>query len=429
MCEIASEVPRFVRGDSTRLRQVIINLVTNAIKFTDKGEVVLNVRVDKEALNELTLHFTVTDSGIGIPPEKLKLIFQPFSQADASTTRKYGGTGLGLTISARLIEIMSGEMWVESKVGIGSQFHFTVLLQTSRKQLETETVVTPGILRDVKVLVVDDNHTNRRILEGMLKLWGMKATCVESGEKALVQLSSAWEAGDPYGLLLTDMHMPEMDGFTLIERIRQRPELCTATVMMLTSAGHRGDGARSRELGVAAYLLKPIRQADLRAAIAQVLGAVEQRGSTPLITRYSLPPASDRTTSLRILVAEDNSVNQLLVTRLLEKRGHHVTMTANGREALAALEKVTFDIVLMDVQMPEMDGFEATLALRKNEKDKGDGIHQPVIALTAHAMDGDREQCLAAGLDGYLAKPIQAKELDALLSPYVARRIAAENAI
>ncbi len=253
----------------------------------------------------------------------------------------------------------------------------------------------------------------------MLKRWEMKSRSVEGGEEALAQLSAAREAGEPYALILTDMHMPKMDGFALVERIRQRPELSTATIMMLTSAGHRGDAARCQELGIAAYLLKPIRQSELREAIARVLGAREQEGAIPLITRFSLQDARDPTSVLRVLLAEDNPVNQLLATRLLEKRGHRVVVAANGREALAALEKESYDLVLMDVQMPEMDGFEATAAIR--EKEKGSGIHQPVIALTAHAMKGDRERCLAGGMDGYLSKPIRLQELDELLEAYVAR--------
>jgi two-component system sensor histidine kinase/response regulator len=233
--------------------------------------------------------------------------------------------------------------------------------------------------------------------------------------------------GEPYALVLTDMHMPKMDGFSLIEQIRQKPELSTAIIMMLTSAGHRGDGARCQELGVSAYLLKPIRQSELREAITRVLGAPAQKGAIPLVTRYSLQDARDPQTILSVLVAEDNAVNQLLATRLLEKRGHRVVMTANGREALEALAKAKFDLVLMDVQMPEMDGIQATVALREKEMEKADGFHQPVIALTAHAMKGDQERCLAAGMDGYLTKPIRPQELDAILAIYVAHRISAAN--
>src|SRR5713226_5581427 len=424
LCEVAPEVPEVVRGDSSRLRQVVINLVGNAIKFTDEGEVALQVRVEAEDGEDRILHFTVSDTGIGIPPEKQKVIFDPFTQADSSTTRKYGGSGLGLTISTRLVRMMGGEIWVESNAGGGSRFHFTVRLRASdAKAIEVGTIAPPEMLRGVKVLVVDDNRTNRRILEGMLKRWEMKSRSVEGGEEALAQLSAAREAGEPYALILTDMHMPKMDGFALVERIRQRPELSTATIMMLTSAGHRGDAARCQELGIAAYLLKPIRQSELREAIARVLGAREQKGAIPLITRFSLQDARDPTSILRVLLAEDNAVNQRLAVRLLEKRGHRVVVTANGREALAALEKESYDLVLMDIQMPEMDGFEATAAIR--EKEKGSGIHQPVIALTAHAMKGDRERCLAGGMDGYLSKPIRLQELDELLEAYVARRLGA----
>jgi signal transduction histidine kinase/DNA-binding response OmpR family regulator len=423
LCEVAAEVPEVVRGDSTRLRQVVINLVGNAIKFTAAGEVAVKVQVEAQEGRDSILRVTVSDSGIGIPEEKRELIFAPFSQADSSTTRKYGGTGLGLTISKRLVEMMGGRIWVESEMGRGSQFHFTTRVGVAdAKEIKVGTVAPPEILRGVKVLVVDDNRTNRRILEGMLKRWEMKSTAVEDGEEALAQLSAAREGGNPFGLILTDMHMPNMDGFTLIERIRQKPELATATIMMLTSAGHRGDAARCQELGVAAYLLKPIRQSELREAIARVLGAREQDGAIPLVTRFSLQDARDPAAFFRILLAEDNAVNQRLVVRLLEKRGHHVVVAGNGREAVEALGKESFDLVLMDVQMPEMDGMEATAAIR--EKEKGSGFHQRIIALTAHAMKGDRERCLAAGMDGYLTKPIRTPELDEILEEHAARRSA-----
>jgi CheY-like chemotaxis protein len=263
----------------------------------------------------------------------------------------------------------------------------------------------------------------------MLKRWDMKSTSVEDGEEALVRMSSAQNVGEPYALVLTDMHMPKMNGFSLIEQIRQKPELSTAIIMMLTSAGHRGDGARCQDLGVAAYLLKPIRQSELQEAIARVLGVSAQKGVIPLVTRYSLQDARDSQTILSVLVAEDNAVNQLLATRLLERRGHRVVMTTNGREALEALAKDRYDLVLMDVQMPEMDGLQATVALREKEKEKRDGFHQPVIALTAHAMKGDQERCLAAGMDGYLVKPIRPQELDEILERYLALRPKSANAL
>jgi two-component system, sensor histidine kinase and response regulator len=253
----------------------------------------------------------------------------------------------------------------------------------------------------------------------MLKRWEMRPVSEKGGEEALAQLVSAREAGEAFGLIVTDMHMPKMDGFELVERIRRRPELSTATIMMLTSAGHRGDAERCQKLGVSAYLLKPIRQSELREAIARVLGAREQEGKIPLITRFSLGDARDGSDFLRVLVAEDNPVNQRLIVRLLEKRGHRVALADNGRQALAALEKESFDLVLMDVQMPEMDGFEATRAIRMKEKNSG--LHQTIIALTAHAMKGDREKCLAEGMDGYLTKPIRPQELDEVLARYGAR--------
>jgi two-component system sensor histidine kinase/response regulator len=421
LCEVAPEVPEIVRGDSNRLRQVVLNLVGNAIKFTDKGEVALKVEIEAEDGQDRILRFTVSDTGVGIPKDKQESIFDSFSQADTSTTRKYGGTGLGLTISTRLVSLMGGKIWVESEPGRGSKFQFTVRLGAGDAQeIKVATVAPPELLRGVKVLVVDDNRTSQRILDGMLGRWEMKPTLVEGGEEALVKLFAARQAGKPFALILTDMHMPGMDGFTLVERIRQRPELSTATIMMLTSAGHRGDAARCQELGVTAYLLKPIRQSELREAIARALGAHEHE-NVPLITRYSLQDARDSAALLRVLVAEDNPVNQRLVVRLLEKRGHRIQVAVNGLEALQALDKERFDLVLMDIQMPVMDGMEATAAIR--EKEKGNGLHTPIIALTANTMKGDREKYLASGMDGYLAKPIRPLELDELLDCHIARRM------
>ncbi|HXN22455.1 MAG TPA: response regulator [Candidatus Dormibacteraeota bacterium] len=425
LCEVAAEVPEVVRGDSGRLRQVVTNLLSNAIKFTSHGEVALKVTIAAAIGEDRMVHFTVSDTGVGIPADKQKLIFEPFTQADSSTTRKYGGTGLGLSISTRLVAMMGGKIWLVSHVDRGTDFHFTVRLGTSNKTIEVGTIAPPEMLRGVKVLLVDDNRTNLRILEGMLKRWEMKSESVLDGEEAIAQLTAAHKAQQPYALILTDMHMPKMDGFALIERIRQMPELSMATIMMLTSAGHRGDAARCQKLGVSAYLLKPIRQSELREAIARVLGNHEQNGAIPLITRFSLHDARDPTAFLRVLVGEDNPVNQLLALKLLQKRGHLVVVAGNGKEVLAELEKNSYDLVLMDVQMPEMDGFEATAALRKKEITTG--AHQSVIAVTAHAMKGDRERCLAAGMDGYLAKPISAQELDELLEYHLRCRREALN--
>jgi signal transduction histidine kinase/CheY-like chemotaxis protein len=414
LCEIAPEIPDMVQGDSTRLRQVIMNLVGNAIKFTHQGEVGLHVGLQSQSGNERTIRFTVSDTGVGIPVEKQADIFDPFSQADTSTTRKYGGTGLGLTISARLIAMMGGEIWLESEPGRGSRFHFTTKVLSSELPREAGIAAAPEVLSGVRTLIVDDNRTNRRILEGMLGRWEMPVRSVESADEALAELDHVNGSDDAYGLILMDMHMPDVDGFTLIEKIRERYKNAAPTIMMLTSAGHRGDGERCKALGVSAYLLKPVRQSELREAIATVLGAREHNRPIPLVTRYSLYDARDPSATLNILVAEDNLVNQRLAVRLLEKRGHRVTVAENGREAVEELKKRTFDLVLMDVQMPEVDGLEATGFIR--EREKSTGAHQRIIALTAHAMKGDRERCLAAGMDGYLTKPIRPKELDEVLA-------------
>jgi CheY-like chemotaxis protein len=414
LCDVAPDVAETVVGDPGRLRQILINLVGNALKFTIEGEVSLRVQVEDADNRSSVLHFTVSDTGVGIAQEKLTSIFESFSQADTSTTREFGGTGLGLTISKRLIEMMGGRIWVESELGAGSRFHFTVRLGTAaRHEIVIDTSSTPAQLHGLKVLIVDDNRTNRRILEGLLTRWGMDPTAVPDGEIALASLSAAVKVNAPYDLILTDMHMPRMDGFSLVEQIKQRLDISTSTIMMLTSGGQRGDAARCESLGISAYLLKPVRQSELREAITRVLGAKDQPGAAPMITQQELQNMSASTHSLRILLAEDNPTNQKLALRMLEKRGHRVTLANNGRQALEALENASFDLVLMDVQMPEMDGLEATSRLR--EKEKLTGLHQSVIAMTALVMKGDRERCLAAGMDGYLSKPIRPLELDEVL--------------
>jgi two-component system sensor histidine kinase/response regulator len=418
LCEVSPEVAETVVGDPGRLRQILINLVGNALKFTTEGEVGLKVKADVIEEKAQTLHFIVSDTGVGIAPDKLKAIFDSFSQADTSTTREFGGTGLGLTISKRLVEMMGGNIWVESEAGVGSHFHFTVRLRTTKqREVVEESTTEPALLHGIKVLIVDDNRTNRRILEGLVKRWGMNPTAVADGEKALAALSAAREGNEPYGLILTDMHMPKMDGFGLVEQIKQRLDISTSTIMMLTSGGQRGDAARCGELGISAYLLKPVRQSELREAIARVLGAKEQAGPKPMITPYSLKDDSDPKKSLRILLAEDNPINQKLAVRMLGKRGHHVAVAPNGRQALAALKEGSYNLVLMDVQMPEMDGLEATMLLRKQEELTGH--HQAVVAMTALVMKGDRERCMAAGMDGYLSKPIRPQELDEVLDRYL----------
>jgi signal transduction histidine kinase/CheY-like chemotaxis protein/ligand-binding sensor domain-containing protein len=405
-CDIRPEVPEVVVADPTRLRQVIINVIGNAIKFTAQGEVGLEVAVESRNRDQARLHFVVRDTGIGIAPEKQKLVFEAFSQADGSTARTFGGTGLGLTISSRLVSMMGGRMWVESELGKGSRFHFTAQVGTARGPVST----TPpeGVqLAGLPVLVVDDNLTNRRILGEMLRRWGMQPELAASGAEAMRMLQEADRAGNAFALLLVDAQMPDMDGFTLVERVRQQVDLRKITIMMLTSAGQRGDAARCRKLGIAAYLVKPIVQSQLLDAIVNVLGTKAQHaGQAPLVTRHSLREGQRR---LRVLLAEDNVVNQVLASRLLEKHGHTVVVASNGRKALDALEKEKFDLVVMDVSMPEMDGFEAAAAIRAREE--GTESHIPIIAMTAHAMKGDRERCLAAGMDAYVSKPIQAGEL------------------
>ena len=407
LCDVRPDVPEVVVGDPTRLRQIVVNLLGNAIKFTERGEVALQVETASREQDSTLLRFMIRDTGIGIPGEKQEVVFEAFAQADSSATRKYGGTGLGLTISSRLVEMMGGRIWIESEVGQGSRFLFTARFGVAKNA--APRAVEQVSLQGIPVLVVDDCATNRRILEDMISRWGLKPTLAESGEAGLTALHRARDSGTPFTLVLTDAHMPEMDGFTLTERIKLNPELAGATIMMLSSRGQRGDAVRCRELGLAAYLTKPIRQSELREAILSVLGMKSQKAETSLVTRHSLREARR---GLRILLAEDNAVNQQLSRRLLEKRGHKVVVTGNGREALAALEESAFggfDLVLMDLQMPEMGGLEATAAIRENEKVTG--THVPIIAMTAHAIKGDRERCLAAGMDGYISKPIRAEQL------------------
>ena len=417
LCEVSPKVCELLVGDPGRLRQVLINLIGNAVKFTTEGEIALKVQVYNVESGAMTLQFTVADTGIGISPAKLKTIFDSFSQADTSTTREYGGTGLGLTISKRLIEMMGGKIWVESELGFGSQFHFTVRLRTAPHQLVEVDPVAAASLSGVKVLIVDDNRTNRRILEGLVRRWGMIPTVTSDGERALMALAAARDLNEPYQLVLTDMHMPKMDGFGLVREIKRSAEMSTSTIMMLTSGGQRGDAARCSELGISAYLLKPVRQAELRDAITRVMRPKEPTGTIPMLTRNILQREIDPTRCLDMLLAEDNAVNQKLAARLLEKRGHKVTMVGNGRQALDAMSKRPFDLVLMDVQMPEMDGIEATIALRAREQRTG--LHQAVVAMTALVMKGDYERCLTAGMDGYLPKPIRPQELDQVLDHYV----------
>ncbi len=413
---VHTEVPEFLVGDVTRLRQILVNLLGNAVKFTEKGEVSLDVDIASREPGKLGLHFAVRDTGIGVPKEKQDQIFDAFTQGDGSTTRKYGGTGLGLTISSRLVKAMNGKIWVESEPGRGSVFHFTAVLGLAQ---ESAAAAREEIaLRGTRVLVVDDNQTNRRILSEMLRAWGMDPDSAEDAGEALARLRRGADQNRPFRLVLTDVHMPEMDGFQLVERIVGAPDLTHTFVLMLTSGDRLGDIARCRELGVAAFLTKPVRRAELRTAICNALA------NRPLGKAINEAPAEVQEKAVkspesggRILLAEDNSVNQRVARAILEKAGHSVVVAGNGLQALESWETQPFDVILMDVQMPEMDGFEATAMIRNREKRSG--MHTPIIAMTAHAMTGDRERCLNAGMDNYISKPINSRELLGLISTHL----------
>ncbi len=418
-CFVPPELPDFVIGDPVRLRQVILNLVGNAIKFTEKGEVVLHVELESQDSEGMALHFAVSDTGIGIPPEKQALIFEPFSQADTSTTRRYGGTGLGLSISSRLISMMNGRIWLESEMGVGTTFHFTARFANATLS-SIPASADPAILENLRALIVDDNATNRQILEKTLGYWNMRPACASSAAMGLAMLQEARAGGAPFGLLVVDCHMPDMDGFMLVERLGKMPEMQGLVTVMLTSGGQRGDAQRCKELGIAAYLIKPVLQSDLLEALLRVLGPRTEDAPAPqLVTRHTLREAR---TPLRVLLAEDNIVNQRLAVRLLEKEGHSVVVAGDGSKALQALERQQFDLILMDVQMPIMDGMETTAAIRKQEQ--GNGTHIPIVAMTAHAMAGDRQRFLAMGMDGYLSKPIHSRDLyDAIENIFLPSRV------
>jgi PAS domain S-box-containing protein len=415
-CHIHPDVPDVLVGDPTRLRQVIVNLVGNALKFTEQGEVIVQCGVhsaeSRAAQSGLCeLHFAVTDTGVGVPADKQKLIFEAFSQADASTTRKYGGTGLGLAICTQLVHMMGGRIWVESEVGKGSTFHFTARFGLAKGPVARPPAARPEHLQGLAVLVVDDNGTNRRILEELLRSWGLRPLTADGGPAALGELARASAAGEPFPLVLLDAHMPAMDGFTLAGLIRQGPEQPRTALVMLTSAAHTDDVARCRELGIDAYLMKPVKQSELLDAVLTALGRTAHYSEPPAAA--PVPPTAaqmgEARRPLRVLLAEDNPVNQKLAVRLLEKRGHTVEIAGDGRQALAALARQAFDLVLMDVQMPDVDGYDAARHIRWEEQRTGRRI--PILAMTAYAMKGDRERCLEAGMDGYVSKPVQPHEL------------------
>jgi len=414
--DIDAAVPHTLRGDPGRLCQILVNLLGNAIKFTHHGEVILRVTTEAATMQDLVLHFSTTDTGIGIPLDRQKSVFEAFAQADASMARTYGGTGLGLTISSQLVELMGGRIWVDSEVGRGSTFHFTASFALVKAAAAADP--DPVDLRGLPVLVVDDNATHRRLLEEMLIGWRMVPTLVASVPEALAALRGAQESGRRFDLVLTDFQMPDADGFILAETIKKDPVIAGATVVMLTLANQPGDAARCRELGIAAYLPKPIKPLELRSAILLALGARSaERDRLALVTRHSLQEGRE---TGRILLVENNSINQLVARRLLERRGHTVVVANNGRDALAILDEaafVGFGCLLMDIQMPEMDGLECTAIIR--DKEKMTGSHLPIIAITAYAMKGDEARCLAAGMDAYLSKPFKPVEFFDLIERYL----------
>ncbi len=412
-CHIDPHLPDNLIGDQGRLRQILVNLVGNAIKFTAGGEVVVDVVGERSGEDEVVLHFAVTDTGIGIARDKLQHIFDAFAQADGSTTRLYGGTGLGLAISAQLAEMMGGKIEVESELGRGSTFRFAARFPLPRA---TEIKPTPLVdLEGLRVLIVDDNATTRRILREMLGAWRMAPQTAESGATALMLMEAAAREGEPFPLVILDAHMPEMDGFAVAERIKAQPSLTKATLMMLTPAGHQDDLARCREAGVGSYVTKPPRQSELLDAMMTVLGRTV---SVPDPASPGSSGAAAGLRGLKVLLAEDNPVNQKLAVGILSKRGHSVVLAQNGREAVDAVEREAFDLVLMDVHMPEMGGFEATGLIRRREQERGG--HVPIVALTARAMAGDRDRCLQAGMDDYLTKPVKVRDLLGVIGRLVA---------
>jgi PAS domain S-box-containing protein len=419
--QLDPSIPTWVGGDPDRLRQIIMNLVGNAIKFTERGEVTVRLTMQEvlgEDQEKCLLHFAVSDTGIGIPLEKQRIIFDAFSQGDSSTTRRFGGTGLGLTISARLVDLMGGKLWVESEVGQGSTFHFTARFNVVDSRAHKSDASQIAALENTKVLIVDDNRTNRLVLHEMLTTWKLSPSLTASGAEALAVAKAAASRGEPFPLMIVDYFMPEMDGFTLVEQFHSDPALVGTSVIMLTSVSDHRLAERSKQLGIAAYLPRPLNQSTLLDALIDILSA----GSTDQCAKQQATQADGVTSSLsslkhrplHILLAEDNAINQRVAQRMLRMAGYEVTVAENGKVALAMLEQGIFDAVLMDVQMPEMDGFETTAAIRKKEQQSGQ--HLTIIAMTAHALKGDRERCLAAGMDGYIAKPMSCEGLLGVLA-------------
>jgi two-component system sensor histidine kinase/response regulator len=415
------EVPSLLCGDPGRLRQTLINLVGNAIKFTEEGEVAIRISLENENSTHAAIRFSVTDTGIGIPKDRLDGIFESFTQADGSTTRKFGGTGLGLAISKQLVEMMGGRIGAKSEEGKGSEFWFTAVFE---KQTEGREIkfVAPDDIKGKRVLTVDDNATNRYVLREQLKSWGYRFGEVSSGMRALKELRLAVDSKDPYEIAILDMEMPEIDGETVGKKIKQDPDLKNTILVLMTSIGQRGDVKRLEKIGFAAYLTKPIKQSKLYDCLATVIGVQKEatiKQPAAIVTRHSLSEYRKR--KVRILLAEDNMINQKVALNILKKFGYSADAVANGKEAVKALEMIPYDMVLMDCQMPEMDGYEATGEIR-NPESKVLNHNLTVIAMTANAMKGDREKCLNAGMDDYLSKPVKPNELLDVLEKWISKQ-------
>ena len=443
-CHIRPDVPTALIGDPGKLRQIIVNIAGNSLKFTEEGEIVIRVEMESESDDSVKLHFMVSDTGIGIPQDKLDSIFKSFEQVDGSITRKYGGTGLGLSITRQLVEMMGGEIRVESPNryrleedsntrnlgprigGPGSIFHFTICFELSRSKDIRVPRPKPQDLSGMPVLIVDDNTTNRILLQEMITSWGLVPTITASGKEAIDRFNTAFASGTPYQLILLDIQMPELDGYDVAKIIKDAPSGEDARILLLSSIGQRGDADRCRKIGISGYLPKPIKQSDLFDAIMMTMGLRPEEMPT-VITRHKVYEARE---SFDILLAEDNLINQTLTIRLLETRGHRVTLASNGIEAVEAFKKGDFDLILMDIQMPGMDGFEATRAIRNLMLEKCDSkgrtSHIPIIAMTAHAMTGDREKCIDAGMDDYVSKPIKPEALYSVINK-VARKSQSEK--
>jgi len=421
---VHGDVPTALQGDPGRLRQVLTNLTGNALKFTEQGEVVVTAEKEIENDSTVMIRFSVKDTGIGISEETQKKLFQAFTQADGSTTRKYGGTGLGLSISKQLVELMGGQIGVISRPGQGSTFWFTASFD---KQPAAADEPSPQLesLENVRVLIVDDNASNRRILSHQRNSWGMVHDEAESGLRALELMKAAAAQGRNYDLAILDFLMPGMDGFELAEAINADSDISRVRTVLLTPAGERGDGVRSRNAGISAYLSKPVRQSQLFDCLISVMSksAGQEEPTRPtsssLVTKHTLHEAKNISPKL-ILLAEDNIVNQKVATRQLQKLGYRCDAVANGREAIEALSRIPYDLVLMDCQMPEMDGYEATGEIRRTEVEPR---HTPIVAMTAHALEGDREKCIAAGMDDYITKPVRLKELTRVLKAFLGSTI------